>query len=171
MKEYKDEDDKCFGIAGMAIGISILNGEDLLLGADLDDESGNYLTFTPYYYFQGSPLLGASEAWRITINLYRMTIGMLLANIFCRSMHSGKVISYMEAKKALFSGIAEEGRRSCQLDDDEIRKLFQETYDYLRQVFIDTNVRTIANRFSARLKDNRRLSNCEIKQLLGMIDE
>lgn len=45
--KYNDEEDKCYGIAGMAIGISIWNGEDLLYQIDIDDEEHGYISFTP----------------------------------------------------------------------------------------------------------------------------
>ena len=34
--KYKDEEDKCYGIAGMAIGIAVCNGEDMLYRLDID---------------------------------------------------------------------------------------------------------------------------------------
>ena len=47
--KYNDEEDKCYGIAGMAIGISIWNGEDLLYQIDIDDDEHGYISFTPDY--------------------------------------------------------------------------------------------------------------------------
>ena len=56
-------------------------------------------------------------------------------------------------------------------DDDEIRSMFQETFNYLEQVFRNPSVRKIAHEFAQHLKDSRRLSHYEVKQLLGMISE
>lgn len=168
--KYNDEEDKCYGIAGMAIGISIWNGEDLLYQIDLDDEEHGYVAFTPDYYFTGNPALSPVESWHSTLRHYQMTVGMLIANLFSRRLRSGKPISYADAKKAIFDTVAEEGRRVCQLEDDEIRKMFQDTFNYLEQVFRNTSVRSIAREFVQRLKENRRLTNYEVKQLLGMIN-
>ena len=34
--KYRNEEDKCYGITGMAIGITIWNGEDMLYKLDLE---------------------------------------------------------------------------------------------------------------------------------------
>ncbi len=169
--KYNDEDDKCLGIAGMAIGISIWNGEGLLYQIDLDNEDGDYISFTPDYYFSGNPALSPVDSWHATLKHYQMTVGMLIANLMSRSLTAKKPFRYVDAKKAIFAEVAEEGKRSCQLEDDEIRQLFQETYGYLEQVFSNQSVRTIAQSFAARLKDSRRLTNYEVKELLGILSE
>ncbi len=169
--KYNDEDDKCLGIAGMAIGISIWNGEELLYQIDLDDEDGGYISFTPDYYFSGNPALSPVDSWHATLKHYQMTVGMLIANLMSRSLSSKSPVRYADAKKAIFAEVAEEGKRSCQLEDDEIRQLFQETYGYLEQVFSNQSVRTIAQTFATRLKDSRRLTNYEVKELLGMLSD
>ena len=169
--KYNDEDDKCLGIAGMAIGISIWNGEELLYQIDLDDEDGGYISFTPDYYFSGNPALSPVDSWHATLKHYQMTVGMLIANLMSRSLSTKSPFRYADAKKAIFAEVAEEGKRSCQLEDDEIRQLFQETYGYLEQVFSNQSVRTIAQTFATRLKDSRRLTNYEVKELLGMLND
>lgn len=120
MIKYKDEKDKCYGIAGMAIGISIWNGENLLYKIDLDDEANDYITFTSDFYFSGNPALPPVESWHQTLKRYQMTIGMLIANMMCRAFPTGG-LKYQDVEDAIFETVAEEGRHSCQLDDDEIK--------------------------------------------------
>ncbi len=169
--KYNDEDDKCLGIAGMAIGISIWNGEELLYQIDLDNEDGDYISFTPDFYFNGNPAMSPVDSWHATLKHYQMTVGMLIANLMSRSLPSNKPFRFSDAKRAIFDEVAEEGKRSCQLEDDEIRQLFQETFSYLEQVFSNHSVRTIAHTFANRLKDSRRLTNYEVKELLGMLSD
>lgn len=168
--KYRNEEDKCYGIAGMVIGISIWNGEDLLYKIDLDDEQSGYLTFTPDYYFQGNPAVSPVEAWHHTLKRYQMTVGMSIANMMCRTLKSGS-LDYAKAKKVVFKTVADEGKRACQLEDDEIRKIFQETYTYLEQAFRNDSIRVIARRFAERLQADRRLDNYAVKELLGMLQE
>ena len=59
--KYRNEEDKCYGITGMAIGITIWNGEDMLYKLDLDNESSQYVQFTSDYYFSGNPGIPAKE--------------------------------------------------------------------------------------------------------------
>lgn len=167
--KYSDEDDKCYGVTGMAIGISIWNGEDMLYKIDIDDEDNGYILFTPDYYFRGNPAISPVESWHHTLKHYQMTVGMLIANLMCRSLKKGGM-DFGKAKKTLFDMVAEEGRSACQLEDDEIRRMFQDTFSYLEQVFHNRSVRAIAHEFAKRLKESRSLSNYEIKELLGMIE-
>lgn len=74
--KYNDEEDKCYGIAGMAIGISIWNGEDLLYQIDIDDDEHGYISFTPDYYFSGNPAVSPVESWHATLKHYQMTVGI-----------------------------------------------------------------------------------------------
>jgi len=168
--KYRDENDRCYGIAGMAIGLTIWNGEDMLYRIDLDDEENGYISFTPEFYFSGNPAISPVESWHHTLKHYQMTIGMLIANMMCRAIPSGG-IDYTKAKKALFKTVAEEGKRLCQLEDDEIRKIFQETYSYMEQVFHNQSVCEIARQFADQLKENRSLSGFEMKQILGMLQD
>ncbi len=110
------------------------------------------------------------ESWHHTLKHYQMTIDMLIANMMCRAIPSGG-IDYTKAKKALFKTVAEEGKRLCQLEDDEIRKIFQETYSYMEQVFHNQSVCEIARQFADQLKENRSLSGFEMKQILGMLQD
>ena len=170
MIKYKDEKDKCYGIAGMAIGISIWNGENLLYKIDLDDEANDYITFTSDFYFSGNPALPPVESWHQTLKRYQMTIGMLIANMMCRAFPTGG-LKYQDVENAIFETVAEEGRHSYQLDDDEIKNLFFYFYSYMERAFRNQSVREIARQFAAKLQECRSLTNYEVKELLGMLEE
>lgn len=166
--KYKDEEDKCYGIAGMAIGIAVCNGEDMLYRLDIDDETNGYITFTSDYYYSGNPALPAKESWELTLKHFQMTIGMLMANMMCRSLHK-KRLTFHDAKKSLFKTVEEEGKRVCQLEEDEISRLFEDTFNYMERVFDDGSVRTMAKGLATKLHELRTLTNPEIKEILGMI--
>ena len=166
--KYKDEEDKCYGVAGMAIGMTVCNGEDLLYKIDIDDEESGYITFTSDYYYGGNPALPAKESWEITLRHYQMTIAMLIANMLCRSADK-KRLTFHDVKQSLFKTVSEEGKRVCQLEEDEISRLFEDTFNYMHRVFSDKSICTMADGLVAKLKEVRSLTNLEIKELLGMI--
>ena len=166
--KYRNEEDKCYGITGMAIGITIWNGEDMLYKLDLDNEASQYVQFTSDYYFSGNPGIPAKESWHYTLKHYQMTVGMLIGNMMCRSLKKND-INYSKVKKAPYKSIAEEGKRTCQLEEDEIKTMFDDTYRYLEQVFSNRSVRDIANDFAKKLQERRTLFNYEVKALLGML--
>ena len=165
----KNEEDKCFGIAGMAIGISIWHGEDKLYRINIDDSEGKYIALFPDETALGE-LLHPKDAWNNSLKEFQMTVGMLIANMMSCSIGK-KQLEYSRAKKALYKTVAEEGKRSCQLEEDEVRRLFDETYVYLDRVFENESVHEIARRFAKKLQESRTLSNYEIKDLLGMIED
>lgn len=168
--KYQSEEDKCYGVAGMAIGLSIWNGEDMIYEIDIDNETEGYITFTPEYYYQGNASLATVNTWNTTLKHYQMTVGMLIANLFCRHIRAKKNLRYVAAKNAIFDIVCEVGKRTCQLEDDEINKLFQETFSYLEEVFDNSSVQAIIHSMAKRLLADRRLGNSEIKQLLGMLE-
>lgn len=167
--KYKDEKDKCYGIAGMVIGMAVCKGEELLYGLDIDDEENGYITFTSDYYYSGNPALPAKESWELTLRHYQMTVGMLVANMMCRSIPE-KHLTFHDVKKSLFKTVAEEGKRVCQLDDDEIARMFEDTFGYMERVFCDSSVRTMADSLASKLQELRKLTNPEIRELLGMLN-
>lgn len=169
--KYQSEEDKCYGVAGMAIGLSIWNGEDMVYEIDIDNETDGYITFTPEYYYQGNASLATVNTWNTTLKHYQMTVGMLIANLFCRHILAKKTLRYVAVKNAIFDIVCEEGKRTCQLEDDEINKLFQETFSYLEEVFDNSSVQAIIHSMAKRLLADRRLGNSEIKQLLGMLED
>lgn len=171
MMKYKSEEDRCYGVAGMAIGLSIWNGEDMVYAVDIDDDANGYITFTPEYYYTGHPTLATVDTWNTTLKHYQMTVGMLLANLFCRCIKERKQLGYEEARSRILESVREEGRSICQLEDDEINKLFQDTFSYLEQVFSNSSVLDILHTLAARLQTDRRLDNSDIKALLGVLDQ
>ena len=57
-------------------------------------------------------LVSPVESWHATLKHYQMTVGMLIANLFCRNLPAGKPTQYADAKKAIFSTVADEGKRT-----------------------------------------------------------
>ncbi len=167
--KYRNEEDKCYGIAGMAIGLTIWNGENLIYKVNLDDEAGDYLQFTSDYYFSGNPAISAKASWNSTMNHFQMTVGMMIANLMCRAKSRG--YSYIDIKNDIFDIISKEGKEACSLDDDEVANLYDSVYSHMSRVFRNPAVKEIADSFAARLKDRRCLSNYDVKEILGMLDD
>lgn len=167
--KYNDEEDKCYGIAGMTIGITVWSNEDMVYKLDIDDEENGYMLLTSDYYNQ-NPELSVRQSWEAMQKQFQMTAGMLIANMMCRAIKAGSH-SYVDIKNALFPTISEVGKTECQLDDDEISDLFEETYSYMNRVFRNGDVRSLAATLAKELQQKRILSNSEIKELLGIIEK
>lgn len=169
--KYSDEDDKCLGIAGMAISMVVWDNEDLLSSVSLDAQSGESIEFTPQYYFAGDPKMSAKASWTQIIEHYQITMGMLIANVMCRHYTQSDKPIENKTKDTIFSLLEKEGKETCSLEKDEIERLFDKTYDYLNRVFMHHGVQTIANDLASSLKQSRKMTRSEIMEHLEALSE
>ena len=62
--KYRDELDKSYGVAGMALGLSVFDAADLFTAVTLDGEGPGCIQFTPEFYFAGNPRLSPRGSWQ-----------------------------------------------------------------------------------------------------------
>lgn len=167
--KYNDEEDKCYGIAGMTIGITVWNNEDMVYKLDIDDEENGYMLLSSDYYNQTGEL-SVRQSWETMQKHFQMTAGMMIANMMSRSIKTGSH-SYIDIKNAIYPALTEVGKTECQLDDDEISTVFESAYSYMNRAFRNENVRTLAVTLAKELQHKRILSNTEVKELLGIIEK
>ena len=84
--KYIDEEDKSYGVAGMAVAIMVFDGENLLSSISLEAPANEAMVFTSDFYFSGNPRLSAKYSWNRLLEHYQLSIGMLIANIMCRNI-------------------------------------------------------------------------------------
>lgn len=160
--KYIDETDRCYGLTGMAMGIVIWDREDLLTAINLDAGPDSMMEFSPYYYFAGNPRMSARFAWNQIVDHYRLSIGLLMANVLCRSyVHDRKQIG-RETLDLIRGYVAEEGRATCSLDDDEIDAIFENTLNYLHRLFSHAGVQRVATEFATDLQRRRHMTVGEV---------
>lgn len=160
--KYTDDDDRCYGLTGMAMGVVIWDCEELLASIDLDAPADAMMEFTPQYYFAGNPRLSARLAWNQIVEHYRLSMGLMMANVLCRRYvhdHADVDAPTLDLMKEY---LLEEGRDTCSLDDDEINTLFNKQLSYLHRLFSHSGVQRVAADFAADLKHRRRMSIAEI---------
>lgn len=163
---YRNEDDKCYGATGMAVGIVVFNGEGLLSSISLDAEPGSMMDMHDMYYFNGNPGLSAKSAWRQIKDNYELSVAMLISNIMCRSLVLDKVAVPLNRKNIVRNTVAQEGRDTCGLEDDEIDRVFDREYTILYRVFNHQGVQSIIHDFADTLKRRRSMSRLEIIEQL-----
>ncbi|MDE7407332.1 MAG: hypothetical protein K2M76_02830 [Muribaculaceae bacterium] len=168
--KYRNEEDKSYGLAGMAISIVMWDCDEMLGAVDLDAETGQGLEMTPEYYFTGNPSLSAKAAWERMVANFRLTTAMTLGNIMCRRLiFDHKPIS-QELKQTLLDHVLEEGRETCALDDDECTQVFEKCYVYSHRVFNHYGVMSIATDFARTLRDRRRMTNGDVLDALSALN-
>ena len=125
---YRDELDKSYGVAGMALGLTVFEANDLFTAVTLDADGPGCIQFTPEFFFAGNPRLSPRGAWKYILGHYRISVGLTVANALCRRMvlDNGKVDDRL--RDQLFNAAFEDGRDYCQLERDEVEPIFDEAF-------------------------------------------
>lgn len=159
--KYIDEDDKCYGITGMAIGIMVCDAENLISSISLDEEEGNAMKFTNEI-FTANPRIPAKLSWQHMVEQYQIAMGMLIANLMCRNcvLRQGGISN--EMKNLVYKYLQDEGKRICSLEEDEIKKLFDKNYAFMQRIFNHQGVQNIVHDFVRNLKSSRSMERSQI---------
>lgn len=165
--KYRNEDDKCYGVAGMTLSLAIFDAIDLYEDINIDDADNSIgIRFAPEFYFNGDPHLNAKDSWQCTYLHYRVSVGLLIANTMCRKMllDHGTVSSRL--RQQLFDAANEQGSELCQLDPDEVQAIFDQYFEHLVRVFSNPDIGNVIKRLVSELKQRRRFSHAEMEELL-----
>ena len=167
--KYSDEDDKCYGVTGMAFGLTIWNAEDAFTHISIDADGLDSITFTSDYYFSGNPAISAKESWQIVLEHYKVIMGILIANIMCRKVVREHVGIDNALRRKILDMLMEEGKSTCQLDEDEIEALFNKSFNYLMQLFSNNQIKRLSHDFAREIKARRIMSNHEVAESLRLL--
>lgn len=166
---YLNEDDKAYGLAGMAISLAALDAMDRVAAVSLDAD-GPMVSFSHEYFFSGSPSISPKATWDNLLHNYYITSAMVLSNVMARSivrLQSNDVPDNI--LKTLRHEIAEEGRDTCSLEDDEIETIFDKTNSYMRRIFRNPRLHPAIDEFARTLSRRRNLSGMEILDELRLL--
>ena len=164
--KYRNEEDKCYGVAGMAIGLSIFDAEDLLSEVDIDADGTDCVRFAPDFYYTGSPRVPASKSWHHIYAHYQVSMGLAIANALCRKMVLDHGVLDRKRRDELLDAAVADGLNLCQLDRDEVEPMFDKSYSYLMRVFGNRDIQRVINDFAGELQQRRTLTRTEVAELL-----
>lgn len=167
--KYKSEQDKCYGLTGVAMSAVILNIEHLILAIYLDSDATNSIKYTPQLIIEGNTEISSKNQWTHNVEKFRLSMGMILSNILCRTYVLDRKFINHKTKQHIFDYFIEEGRSICSLEKDEVEVLFNKNYDYLHRIFSHPEVQRIADEFAQKLTDKRMLLNNEIIESLQIL--
>ena len=168
--KYRDELDKSYGVAGMALGLSVLDAADLFTAVTLDGEGPGCIQFTPEFFFAGNPRLSPRGAWQYILGHYRISVGLAVANALCRRMVLDNEKVDNQLRDQLFIAACDDGRDYCQLERDEVEPIFDEAFDNMRRLFSDQRVRKAMDVFVEALQKRRTLSHIDVTDILQRLD-
>ena len=158
---YLNEDDKAYGLAGMAISLAALDAMDRVAEVSLDT-AGPMVTFSNQYYFSGSPSISPKATWDNLLHNYYVTSAMVISNVMARSLVRLRRDVPSDVMKKIHEEIAEEGRDVCSLEDDEIETIYDKTRSYMGRIFRNPRLHPAIEDFARTLSRRRSLSGNEI---------
>lgn len=158
---YLNEDDKAYGLAGMAISLAALDAMDRVAEVSLDN-AGPMVTFSNQYYFSGSPSISPKATWDNLLHNYYVTSAMVISNVMARSLVRLRRDVPSDVMKKIHEEIAEEGRDVCSLEDDEIETIYDKTRSYMGRIFRNPRLHPAIEDFARTLSRRRSLSGNEI---------
>lgn len=158
---YLNEDDKAYGLAGMAISLAALDAMDRVAEVSLDS-AGPMVTFSNQYYFSGSPSISPKATWDNLLHNYYVTSAMVISNVMARSLVRLRRDVPSDVMKKIHEEIAEEGRDVCSLEDDEIETIYDKTRSYMGRIFRNPRLHPAIEDFARTLSRRRSLSGNEI---------
>ena len=165
---YQNEDDRAYGLAGMAISLAALNAIDREAEVSLDAE-GPMVSFSHADYFAGSPSISPKATWDNLIQNFHITPAMVMANVHSRSL----VRMMREAPRQILDEIHQEviseGTETCGLERDEIDNLYNRTLSYTRRIFANPRLHPAIEEFVRVLSRRRVLSGMEIQDELHLL--
>ena len=164
--KYRDELDKSYGVAGMLLGLSVLDADDLFTAVTLDREGQGCIEFTPEFFFAGNPRLSPRGAWQYIVGHYRISVGLAVANVLCRRLVLDHERVDSRLRDELFNAAVDDGRDYCQLERDEVEPIFDEVFGSMTRLFSDSRVRRAMDSFADALQQRRTLSHIDVADLL-----
>lgn len=158
---YRNEDDRAYGLAGMAISLAALDAIDRVAAVSLDSD-GPMVSFSHEYYFSGSPSVSPKATWSNLLHNFYITSAMVVSNVMARSMVRlgrevpdsilGEIRREMEA----------EGADTCSLEADEVDRLYLKTTTGMRRIFANPRLHPAIDEFVRVISRRRTLSGMEI---------
>lgn len=159
--QYTNEDDRAYGLAGMAISLAALDALDKVASVTLDTD-GPMVSFSHQYYFSGSPSISPKTTWNSLLHNFYLTSAMVVSNVMARSMVRlgeevpGDVLSEIRRE------MKAEGQDTCSLEDDEVDRIYDKTSIGMRRIFGNPRLHPAIDTFAGVLSRRRTLSGMEI---------
>lgn len=159
--EYRNEDDKAYGLAGMVISAGSLDALELIHSVSLD-EDGPMVRFSEAYHHLLLPSLSPKGVWeQLRRNLY-ITAAMAVGNLMARSVVRDGAEVPVRLLGDLHKAMADEARDTLSLDDDETDALFDHLLRHNMKIFHNPRVRPKVYALTHRLALLRTLSQGDL---------
>lgn len=165
---YANEDDKAYGLAGMAISLASLDAIDRVVEFTLDSD-GPMVVFSNEYYFTSAPAVSAKSVWENLMRNLHITASMVISNVMARSLIRLNEEIPADILSEVYDRIADEGRDTCGLEDDEVKSFYDKTFYGQLRVFSNPRMKPAIDELARIISRRRHLSGLELREELELL--
>lgn len=165
---YSDEEDKAYGLAGMAISLASLDALDRVAEVSLD-AGGPMISFAHVYFHSFSPVVSPKAVWGHLLSNFQVTASAVMANIMARTIVRRGTAAGSEVFDAVRALAREEGGEVCGLDPDESDAVFDKVMHHNLRIFTNQRVHPAVRSLAALFMERRRLSVGDLAEALDML--
>ncbi len=151
----------------MAISLVVWDAEELLHEIDLNAPAEEALRLSPDFYLALSPKTGAKAAWEASLRRFQLLAVMTVGNVACRHLvRNGRSSISESLDTAIRQFLNDEGDELCQLEADEVSRIYGKILVNCSQVFRHPGVSQLARTLSDTLADRKHLEADEVLEIL-----
>lgn len=165
---YSNEDDRAYGLAGMAVSLAGLDAIDRVVDISLDAE-GPMVNFSQEYYYSLNPVISPKSVWENLMRNFHITASMVVGNVMARSLVRLHEEMPQSVERALFAEIEAEGEETCGLEKDEIEAFYNRIVSRHRRIFANPRLHPAINELAGIISRRRRLSGLELREELAYL--
>ncbi len=159
--EYRNEDDKAYGLAGMIIALSSMDSLELVQSVSLDaDDSADetMIEFTDEYYHVLAPNVSPKSVWETLQRNFYITSSMVLGNVMARSVVRDGTQVNEKLLKIILNMMRIEAEETLDMGNDETDLLYRQMLRRNMNLFYNPQVRSKVKALSRRLALLRNLT-------------
>lgn len=158
---YTGEDDRAYGLAGMAIAAAAIGALDRVAEVNLDAE-GPMVEFSHEFYFTSSPSISPKVVWQRTVENFKITSMMVMANVMSRYYIRLSQPLSPDILSLLQDAMTEEGSLSCSLEADEVNHFFSSAMRDCHRIFSNPRLSPRVTEFAGTLGRRRHMTALEV---------
>ncbi len=167
MMKYRSEDDKCYGAAGMVIGLGMLGAIDALSSVTIDADGLDCLAMSHDFLISDQLTGDPCEAWQQSVKIFDTGMALVIADRVCRKMVLDRGMVDRKMHNQMLSELVKEGKSTCDLEKDEVEEAFEKYFQHMVRTFSTPVVRDVISRLVTQLHTQRVLSAAEVEELLA----
>lgn len=165
---YINEDDRAYGLAGMAISLASLDALDRIDDVFLDAD-GPMVNFNHSYFVSFSPSVSPKSVWNKMLSNLHLTTSLVMSNVMARSIIKFGEEPGNDILDTLRNLVREEGMEMCSLDADEADLLFNRAMMQAKRLFMNPRLHPAVAELAEVITRRRRLTAMDIAEELDLL--